>query len=94
MEQLGPITGLSGTEDGSYLDVTIDSVDPDKCVVMLNMVASNLAYPTISTGSTTYISFQMTARLTSATNLRLSCARGSGSYLPYGGTRLLSITDA
>ena len=76
--------GSAGTEDGSYLDITVDSVDSDKCVVMLDMVAANLAYPTISTATTAYISFQMTGRMTSATNLRLSCARASAAYLPYG----------
>ena len=76
-------TGYGSGEDNAYYNVTLTAVDNTKCVVILDMVATNY-YGPLSNPSTVNFSWLVTGRMTSTTNLRIGCMRGSSSYKPLG----------
>ena len=63
----GPTSGSAGSEDATYIDTAITPVDQSKSIVFVQSGVS---------GGTTDLN--LTARLTSASNVRLSCMRSSG----------------
>ena len=62
--------GVAGTRDFAYLDITISSVNPSKCLVIFDGGFGDGVSGARKPSSASYTT--VTARLTSATTLRLS----------------------